>query len=54
MIELKLTIEEVNLILVGLHELPAKVSMQLILKLQSEGQRQFEEQQKKEVEKQKQ
>lgn len=46
MIELKLTVEEANLILQGLQELPAKVSMQLIIKLQSEGQRQFEEQNK--------
>lgn len=48
MIQLKLTVEEVNLILAGLQELPAKMSMQLILKLQSEGQKQFEEQLKNE------
>lgn len=42
--EFKLTIEELNLILAGLSELPAKMSMPLILKLQAEGQRQFEEQ----------
>lgn len=46
MIKFELTTEEVNLILTGLQELPAKVSMQLIIKLQSEGQRQFEEQNK--------
>lgn len=51
MIELKLTVEEINLVLAGLQELPARVSMQLILKLQSEGQKQFEKQQEKEVKK---
>lgn len=46
MITLDLTVEEVNIILSALQELPAKLSMQLIIKLQQEGQRQFEEQQK--------
>jgi hypothetical protein len=50
MIKLELTIEEVNLILVGLQELPAKLSLQLILKLQNEGQKQFDEQNKQKVE----
>lgn len=47
MIKLELTVEEINLILTGLQELPAKQSLQLILKVQSEGQKQFEEQNKK-------
>lgn len=47
MITLNLTVEEVNLILAGLHELPAKVSINLIMKLQAEGQKQFEAQQNK-------
>lgn len=42
----KVTVEESNIILAGLQELPAKVSMPLILKLQAEGQKQFEEQNK--------
>jgi hypothetical protein len=46
MIEYKLTVEKVNLIIKGLRELPAKESMSLILELQTEGQRQFEEQNK--------
>ena len=46
MIKLELTVEETNLILAGLQELPAKVSLQLILKLQTEGRRQLEEQNK--------
>lgn len=46
MIHFELTIEEANLIISGLQELPAKISMPLILKLQTEGQKQFEEQQK--------
>jgi hypothetical protein len=46
MIEFKLTLEEANLIIAGLQELPARASMQLILKLQAEGQKQFEEQNK--------
>ena len=46
MIELSLTVEKVNLILKGLLKLPAEESMQLILELQAEGQRQFEEQNK--------
>lgn len=47
MIELSLTVEEINLVLKGLNELPAKESLFLILKLQNEGQRQFDEQNKK-------
>jgi hypothetical protein len=35
---------------VGLQELPAKLSLQLILKLQNEGQKQFDEQNKQKVE----
>jgi hypothetical protein len=46
MIKFELTIEEVNLILSGLQELPAKLSLQLILKLQAGGQKQLEEQNK--------
>jgi len=49
MIKFELTTEEVNLILTGLQELPAKVSMQLIIKLHHEGQKQFEEQNKQEL-----
>lgn len=44
MIKLEFTVEEVNLILAGLQELPAKLSLQLIIKLQKEAQKQFEEQ----------
>ena len=51
MIEFKLTVEEANLILSALQELPAKTSMQLILKIQNEGQKQFEEQEKMKVDK---
>lgn len=46
MIELEFTIEEVNLILHGLQELPAKYSFQLLLKIQAEAQKQIDEQQK--------
>ncbi len=49
MLHFDLTVEEINLILSGLQELPAKVSMPLILKLQAEGQKQFEEQNKPEM-----
>lgn len=42
MITLQFTVDEVNLILNALQELPAKVSMQLMIKVQSEGQKQFE------------
>lgn len=42
MIELKLTVEEVNLILKGLQELPAKFSLDLIIKIKNEGDIQFE------------
>jgi len=36
MIELKLTKEEFNLVIAGLMELPAKISMQFVLKLDKE------------------
>jgi len=49
MIKYELTPEKVNLILKGLLKLPAEESMQLILELQTEGQRQFEEQNKLKV-----
>lgn len=45
----KLSVEKANLIIAGLQELPAKVSMALISELQTEGQRQFEEQNKPKV-----
>lgn len=45
-LELKISVQELNTILLGLQELPAKISMPLILKLQAEGQKQFEEQTK--------
>lgn len=45
----ELTVEESNLVIAGLQELPAKISMPLIIKLQAEGQKQFEEQRKMEV-----
>lgn len=40
------TVDEGNLILTALQELPAKVSMGLILKLDMEGKKQIEAQQK--------
>lgn len=47
MIELKLTVEEINLVLVALAEMPYKVSAPLIDKIKSEGERQYNEQQSK-------
>jgi hypothetical protein len=47
MIKLELTVEEVNLILGALQELPYKVSSELIIKIKSEGDKQFEELNKK-------
>lgn len=44
MIEYKLTVEEVDLILTGLLELPAKDSMALILRLDNEAKEQLEKQ----------
>ena len=46
MIKLELTVDEVNLILTALQELPYKVAAPLIQKISTEGQKQFEEQQK--------
>lgn len=43
MIVLKFSVEEVNLILSGLLELPARASMELILRLEKEAQKQVEE-----------
>ena len=37
MINLELTIDEVNLVLAGLGELPAKTSIELIHKIQAQG-----------------
>ena len=37
MVEFKLSIEEINLVLKGLLELPAKDSMKLILKVEQEA-----------------
>ena len=45
-IKLELTLEEVNLILSALTEMPYKVSAPLITKISTDGQKQFEEQQK--------
>lgn len=50
----KLTVSEANLIITALQELPAKVSMELILKLDAEGKKQFEEQNKPKMEVEKQ
>ena len=44
MIKLEFTIEEVNLILKGLQELPFKISAELIAKVKTEGDKQFNEQ----------
>lgn len=44
MIELKLTIEEVNMILAALQELPYKTSAVLIAKIKTEGDKQYDEQ----------
>ena len=46
MIKLELTIDEVNLILASLQEQPYKKVAALIVKIKTEGDRQFEEQQK--------
>jgi hypothetical protein len=46
MIKLELKIEEVNLILAALQELPYKVSAELIVKIKTEGDKQFNEQNK--------
>lgn len=46
-IKLELTVEEVNLILSALTELPYKTSAILVAKIKTEGDKQFEEQQKK-------
>ena len=43
MIELKLTKEEFNLVIAGLMELPAKISMQFVLKLDKEVKEQLNE-----------
>lgn len=50
-IKLELTIEEVNLILSALMELPYKTSATLVAKIKTDGDKQFEEQQKKELKK---
>lgn len=44
MIKLELTVEEVNLILSALVELPYKITAPLVEKIQKEGQSQFEKQ----------
>ena len=49
-INLKVTEKEFKLIMGGLVELPAKLSMDLILKLDKEGKRQFAEAEAKNVE----
>jgi len=41
MIDLSLTVEDINIILGGLGELPAKVSMKLIVKIQEQAQPQI-------------
>ena len=46
MIKLELTIEEINLILAALQEMPYKITVNLIDKIKAEGDRQFEEQKK--------
>jgi hypothetical protein len=43
MIKFEFTVDEVNLILSALQELPAKLSMQLIIKLKEDGQKQITE-----------
>lgn len=50
MIKLELTPEKVNLILKGLLELPAKLSIDLILELDGEAKRQIIEEKKKKEE----
>jgi len=44
--EFKFSTEETNLIMQGLGKLPSEVSMDIIIKIQEEGQRQIQEQQK--------
>lgn len=48
MIKLELTVDEVNMILSALAEFPYKVTAELIVKVKTEGDRQFEEQKKEE------
>lgn len=47
-ITITVTIEEANIILAGLGELPAKVSSQLITKVQQQGSEQVKTQQSRE------
>jgi len=47
MIKLEFTLEEINKVLSGLLELPAKISMELYLRLQKEAQMQINETEKK-------
>jgi len=49
MIKLEFTLEEINKVLSGLLELPAKISMDLYLRLQQEAQKQINELEKKET-----
>lgn len=49
MIKLELEIEEVNLILTALSELPFKVSSKLIAKIKQDGDKQFQDNQTKVV-----
>ena len=42
-IELKLTVEEVNVLLTGLLELPAKTSIKLIAKIENDARSQIDE-----------
>jgi len=46
MIKIEFTLEEINLVIASLTELPYKVSAPLIAKLKTEGDKQFEEQNK--------
>ena len=46
MIELKFTVEKLNIVLLGLYELQSKVSMNIILELQEEAKKQLSEQNK--------
>ena len=48
MIKLEFTLEEINKVLSGLLELPAKISMDLYLRLQKEAQMQVNKSEKKE------
>lgn len=43
--QLNLTLEQINLVLTGLGELPARVSMELITNIQQQAQVQLKEQQ---------